>query len=68
MHSVANSLLIVPCGIETTYLNCERILRSRLLIVPCGIETERYTHGALCHFLLIVPCGIETKVYSVEAT
>ena len=56
------SLLIVPCGIETTGFSIYDCT-SPLLIVPCGIETVVKRASVFIGFyLLIVPCGIETYI------
>ena len=54
-------VLIVPCGMETTFL-IVNFLMYVVLIVPCGMETPihaRRTHNGA---VLIVPCGMETHV------
>ena len=56
----ADSLLIVPYGIETR--NAEDVSNvARLLIVPYGIETFAINRQTNKYFLLIVPYGIETQ-------
>ena len=60
-------LLIVPYGIETSYVATSLVPRM-LLIVPYGIETPDVNQQLTrCSSLLIVPYGIETE-YSANAT
>ena len=53
------SVLIGPCGIETSTDYLREIAENTVLIGPCGIET--YKANKLFHSLpvLIGPCGIE---------